>query len=208
MMAANDVQIGVVSWGEGCAEPDHAGLASRVSAVTAWIEREICRLSAMPPDSCKAPTTSYDNRLPKKGHGDFQLRITVQHDNAPTETAWSFTHRESMTLLYFQPFESVPQPYTDVSHVFHDLQAGTYVFAISDTKQDGICCKFGAGSIAITNHETNNVLWEHSGDFKEYLSVTMELDQDGSIVSFQEADAWINPSKAVSDSNGPSGREE
>ena len=203
MLAANDVQVGVVSWGMGCAEEDYAGLASRVSAVAAWIDKEICRLSAMPPESCTEPTTSYDNRLPEAGKGEFPLRVTVQHDNAPGETAWSLTHRESMALLYFQPFESVPQPYTDVSHVFSDLKAGTYVFAISDTKKDGICCKFGKGSIAITNHETNDVLWEHTGEFDEYLSVTLELDSNGSLVSAEEATAWINPSNAVSNSNGP-----
>jgi hypothetical protein len=204
MMAANDVQVGVVSWGIGCAEADHAGLASRVSAVTTWIDSEICRLSAMPPESCnEASTTSYNNRLPEEGKGEFQLLITVKHDNAPAETAWSFTHRESMTLLYFQPFESVPQPYTDVSHVFHDLKAGSYVFAISDTKMDGICCQFGKGSIAITNPITNEVLWEHAGDFEEYLSVTLEMASNGTVVDFLEGDAWINPSKGTSDSNGP-----
>ena len=71
------------------------------------------------------------------------MRVTVQHDNAPQETAWSLEHIESASLLYFQPFESVPEPFVDVSHVFHDLVAGTYSFHISATKKDGICCKFG-----------------------------------------------------------------
>jgi len=204
-MAAGDVQVGVISWGEGCAEADHAGLASRVSTVSDWIEQEICRLSAMPPESCgDKPTASHDNRLPtQEGEGDFQLRITVQHDHAPEETAWSFTHRDSMSLLYFQNFDTVPQPYVDVTHVFHNLRAGTYFFGISDKKKDGMCCQFGQGSIAITNHKTHEVLWEHNGEFEEFLSVTLELNSAGSVVDAQEGTKWINPSIAASNFNGP-----
>ncbi|CAB9521115.1 Plasminogen (Fragment) [Seminavis robusta] len=208
MLDIHNVQVGVVSWGEGCAEADHAGLASRVSAVTDWIEREICRLSAMPPKTCierNMPTTCFDKRLPsgdsEDDKGTFQMRVTVQHDHSPKETSWSVTHIESATLLYFQPFESVPEPFVDVSHVFHNLVAGTYNFAISDTEKDGLCCEFGQGSIVITNHGTEQVLWEHNGKFEEFLGVTIKLDEAGNVVSLEEATEWINPSVRVSKAN-------
>jgi hypothetical protein len=193
---------------QGCADADHAGLASRVSTVADWIAQEICNLSAMPPSTCgdrNFPTTSYDNRLPSgtdDDKGQFSIRVTVQHDNAPKETSWSLTHLESATLMYWQPFNSVPEPFVDVSHVFHDLVAGTYFLEISDTNKDGICCLYGQGSIAITNHGANQLLWQHRGDFTDYLGVTLTLDTNGTVVSQDESAAWINPSLATSESNG------
>ena len=193
----------------GCARADHTGLASRISAVTDWIESGICSLSAMPPASCHINrTTSYNHRLPSdtEENGElqpatFDLRVTVRHDSAPQETSWSLTHVDSHTLMYFQEFESVPTPFVDVSHVFHRLTAGTYVFAISDTNKDGICCGFGQGGIAITHHETNQVLWQHAGEFTDFVSVTLQLDSRGSLVSAEESTIWINPSLQTSDSN-------
>lgn len=191
----------------GCARADRTGLASRLSAVTDWVEAAICRLSAMPPESCHANnTTSYNNRLPEKDEAQllqdtFDIRVTVLHDSAPGETAWSLTHVDSHSLLYLQDFESVPTPFVDVSHVFHGLKAGKYAFAISDTKQDGLCCEFGQGNVAITHHETNEVLWEHNGDFTDFVGVTLELDSNGSLVNAEETTSWKNPSVQVTEDN-------
>lgn len=53
--------VGLVSWGEGCAREDYAGVNARISAVTDWIDQQICELSTFRPSTCPSRTPPVSN---------------------------------------------------------------------------------------------------------------------------------------------------
>jgi Trypsin len=54
-----NIQIGLVSFGDGCARPGIAAVYTRISAYEQWIKQGICDLSDNPPNDCIfTPTTA------------------------------------------------------------------------------------------------------------------------------------------------------
>ena len=49
---AQDVLVGIVSYGIGCGLANYPGVYTRISTHADWIERHVCALSAVPPITC------------------------------------------------------------------------------------------------------------------------------------------------------------
>lgn len=52
LLQGTDIVAGIVSFGDGCAQPHISGVNTRVSAYADWIDDMICQVSSNPPISC------------------------------------------------------------------------------------------------------------------------------------------------------------
>ena len=90
----------------------------------------------------------------------FNYTLTLVLDEFGSETAWTLK-RLGQTLYEGGPYEDGTNG--EVVTVDFCLEEGCYIFRITDSYEDGMCCDWGNGSWTIT--DPNGVVVDTGGEF-------------------------------------------
>ncbi len=80
------------------------------------------------------------------------LTLTITLDNYPEETAWTLRTSGGTTVASNSYSTANPDGSTVVENI-NGLASGDYVFTITDSYGDGICCAYGNGSYTLESSE-------------------------------------------------------
>jgi len=138
----NYVQVGIVSWGRGCAIEAFPGVYSRVSSATDWIRQEICNLSSERPEYCP----ELPEMAPVDNNGNATMtaiRLDIIYDLYPSEISWYF-EQDDAVVYQISGIEDIGKRQYNIN-----LRSGPAKFVILDSGGDGICCDYGSGGFRI-----------------------------------------------------------
>ncbi len=119
ILDSSGTQVGVTSFGHGCAEQGFPGVYARVSGVIGWLNQQICDLSSNPPSSCTTKSVST---------GTVTIRIDIQYQNNPSLVSWTVTNPYGLVKAASKGSGAAGK----VKSSYVKLSPGTYLFNLKD----------------------------------------------------------------------------
>ena len=112
---------------------------------------------------------------PKEGH---EIQIDIMYDAKPTEVAWIFVNTDTEETIGVVRYGTATIPSQEMNLRYPKLPSGNYMFLITDSNGDGICCSSGTGWIVISevNEDgSTNILWADDGRFGDGVTANFAL---------------------------------
>mmetsp|Transcript_41933 Transcript_41933/g.47654 ORF Transcript_41933/g.47654 Transcript_41933/m.47654 type:complete len:704 (-) Transcript_41933:39-2150(-) len=163
-------QVGIVSWGRGCAQRRYPGIYSRISGVIDWIQTEVCDLldSESVVFNCggngssngggggemeeeevvdiNLPEEPLTPILPAPPATTVPIRLDITYDERGNEVGWKFEQNGQIVLSKNNGADISSQQQSYRVNLIPDIEA---TFTMTDTGSDGICCSYGIVSYDI-----------------------------------------------------------
>ncbi|KAG7347620.1 trypsin [Nitzschia inconspicua] len=122
--------LGIVSFGSGCRANQIPDGYARTSAMSDWIQQQICELSEFPPANCPSQA---------RNGVDVKMRLHFQHDFWSDETTFAVRERSTRSILHAGPQYTPKRGADEVEDFF--LPSGEYTFEVWDTDGSGLLSK-------------------------------------------------------------------
>jgi hypothetical protein len=212
IMNSNGVQIGIVSWGQGCGDEDYSGVYSRISGAIDWINEQICELSSDPPDFCNNGDNNGGgnngngdngnnggNGSAPPGDGTIPVVVEITFDDYPEESGLKLIVQSTGQVITNRPAGSFVGDYTGI----FNLPMGQDIdVELTDVFGDGLCCDYGQGGIriaALLSDDEEEELATEDGRFTSskrfsfFVPIPQQDQGDGGAVDPIDGDAGTAP---------------